>query len=546
MAARSASGEPEGGPLTTDQLTPRKFLALAALSCMWSSAQAPLFLFAGAPVFIYGDLGGTDAWIWLVTAHLLAIAAISPFVGALSDVFGRRYVAILGSALLIIGQIVCGLAPSMSTFIGGMAISGVGAGINELTALAGTAELAPVSKRGYYLASVVVSTTVPLLPSVMWAQLIAANYSWRYIAVVSAGWALIGLFMTVVFYAPPEPVSVREVDRIALVKKIDIAGGVLSIGGLACFEIGILGGGYQDPWASAQVLAPLIAGVVLLVAFVAWEIRGTKNPMIPRRLGKAPRTLVLTMVITFISGANFFSVLMLWPSEAYNVYGHNPIDVGIRGLPFAFGTLTGCILSLLLLSALREHIKWILFGASCLMTAGCGGLAAARVDNIQLVYAILFIAGLGVGGIIVPASTVTTIICPQDLLATITSLTMAVRIIGGVIGYAIYYNVFANKLVPALTAAVGEACVRVGITDMALIGEIIGLTAESLVDRIRELPGVDEAVWTSILEAGQRAYAEVYPWVYYCSLAFGAVSIVASVFLEDISEFIDDHVEVAM
>lgn len=55
---------------------------------------------------------------------------------------------------------------------------------------------------------------------------------------------------------------------------------------------------------------------------MAWELWGTKNPMVPRGLSKAPRTLALTMVITFISGANFFSVLLLWPPETYSVYGH--------------------------------------------------------------------------------------------------------------------------------------------------------------------------------------------------------------------------------
>lgn len=63
-------------------------------------------------------------------------------------------------------------------------------------------------------------------------------------------------------------------------------------------------------------------GIFLLVSFVAWERWGTTSPMVPRHLSKAPRTMALTMVITFISGANFFSVLMLWPPEAYNVYGH--------------------------------------------------------------------------------------------------------------------------------------------------------------------------------------------------------------------------------
>lgn len=68
-------------------------------------------------------------------------------------------------------------------------------------------------------------------------------------------------------------------------------------------------------------MAPLILGFPLIVIFGLWEYKGSNNPMIPRDLGPAPRTLIMTMIITFISGANFFSVLMLWPSEAYNVYG---------------------------------------------------------------------------------------------------------------------------------------------------------------------------------------------------------------------------------
>jgi len=180
------------------------------------------------------------------------------------------------------------------------------------------------------------------------------------------------------------------------------------------------------------------------------------------------------------------------------------------------------------------------------MTAGCGALAVARVDNINTMYAILFIAGLGVGGIVVPASTITTIICPSDLIATITALTISIRIIGGAVGYAIYYNVFVNKLVPELTRMVGGACARNGITDIRLIGPIIELTGASLLDEIRALPWVTETTWHDIVAASQIAYANAYPWVYYCSIAFGSVAIVASLLLEDISEFINDDVAVAL
>lgn len=73
---------------------------------------------AGAPVYIYRELGGIDHWVWFVSANLLATAAISPFVGALSDLVGRRFVALAGNALIVIGQIICGAATSMDAFIG--------------------------------------------------------------------------------------------------------------------------------------------------------------------------------------------------------------------------------------------------------------------------------------------------------------------------------------------------------------------------------------------------------------------------------------------
>ena len=63
------------------------------------------------------------------------------------------------------------------------------------------------------------------------------------------------------------------------------------------------------------------------------------------------------------------------------------------------------------------------------MTAGCGALAAARLDNLPAVYAILVIAGLGIGGIVVPASIMTTIVCPDDLIATVTALTLSIRVV---------------------------------------------------------------------------------------------------------------------
>lgn len=175
-------------------------------------------------------------------------------------------------------------------------------------------------------------------------------------------------------------------------------------------------GGYQYPWKSAHVIVPLVLGVALLVGFFLWETYGAKHPMFPKRLRQDPRILGLTLVITFISGANFFSILMFWPTQAFNVYGHDPIGVGIRGIPVGFSILAGACIVLWMLSVLRGHNKELLVVSSILMTAGCGALAIGRVDNLYQLWGLLVLAGLGIGGIVVPASIISECHCLRPSL----------------------------------------------------------------------------------------------------------------------------------
>lgn len=53
-----------------------------------------------------------------VLANLLALAGVCPFVGSLSDLIGRRYVAIIGASLICLGMIVTSTAHTMNIFIG--------------------------------------------------------------------------------------------------------------------------------------------------------------------------------------------------------------------------------------------------------------------------------------------------------------------------------------------------------------------------------------------------------------------------------------------
>ncbi|KAM0817259.1 putative Major facilitator superfamily (MFS) profile domain-containing protein [Seiridium cardinale] len=528
-------------------MTKKRKMALVAQAFLWTGSQIPIYLFGGIPPYIYRDLGGSDRWVWFVLANLLSLAGVCPFVGSMSDLLGRRYVALMGASFIVLGMIICSTAQTMNVFIGGMVFAGIGAGINELTALAATSELAPTSKRGLYVGALIF-TIVPFCPSVLWGQLIAYYSSWRYVGLLCALWAFVGLVLTAIFYFPPPRVNSEGLSKREVLKRIDYVGGLTSISGMILFMAGMQWGGYQYSWSSAHVLAPLILGAVLLVVFAIWEAKFAPYPMFPRRLNQAPSVLIWTLVITFISGANFFSILMFWPVQAFNVYGHDPVQVGIRGIPVGFGIMTGAVIVLVLLSVFRGQNKTLMIISSILMTAGCGAIAVGNVDNLYQLWGILVLAGLGIGGIVVPASIITTIICPDDLIATVAALTLSIRVIGGSIGYCVYFNVWLNKFLPAATQYIGGTLVQANITDVTTITEVIQLTTASMIDVIAEVPGIagNEVLYEAVVKAGQLAYAESYKYVYYCSIAFGGVSILASLFMGDISKFMDDHVAVVM
>jgi len=175
-------------------------------------------------------------------------------------------------------------------------------------------------------------------------------------------------------------------------------------------------------------------------------------------------------------------------------------------------------------------------------------MSALTRDNVWLSPILLVISGLGIGGIVVPASIISTIICPDELIATIAALTLSIRVLGGAIGYAIYYNVFAQHFIKESTYWIGGACIENGINSTEIITEVIDLTAAGLINDILNVPGVDgnQTKWEILVFAGQTAYAKSYPYVYYVSLAFGIVSIICSLFLSDIKKHMTNHIAVHM
>lgn len=121
--------------------------------------------------------------------------------------------------------------------------SGIGAGLNELIALAGTGEIVPVKDRGKYIGAVVF-TIVPFCPSVLYAQLISQDSDWRYCGILIGVWNFIGLMLCIFFYKDPSRLNAEYTAR-HVMGRLDWLGGFLSITGVTLFMMGLQWGAIQ-------------------------------------------------------------------------------------------------------------------------------------------------------------------------------------------------------------------------------------------------------------------------------------------------------------
>lgn len=129
----------KGGRLESGEHIPwtaKRIIAIAALCCVYVGSQVLLYFVSAALTTIGASLN-TNIGNWMITANTLAVAAICPFVGYMTDLLGRRWVCVGGTLLLIIGSAIMATSHELGQAVAAQAIGGIGAGICELTALAG-------------------------------------------------------------------------------------------------------------------------------------------------------------------------------------------------------------------------------------------------------------------------------------------------------------------------------------------------------------------------------------------------------------------------
>ena len=143
------------------------------------------------------------------------------------------------------------------------------------------------------------------------------------------------------------------------------------------------------------------------------------------------------------------------------------------------------------------------------------------------------------GAVIVPCQVIAGIVCPDDLLATITAATISARILGGSIAYAIYNDIFTSRFNSLVTKYIAPAAFELGINNTRQIEVIAVILRSGGYGQLLVYPGtgvVSQAQVEVLKQAGKETLVASYSLVYYVSICFGGIAIIASCFLTGIEE----------
>ncbi|KAK5048186.1 hypothetical protein LTR84_005856 [Exophiala bonariae] len=513
--------------------TIRNKMAALTLGMLYIGSQIVLYMVGAELAYIEVALAVKGRVGWLTVSNTLAITAIAPFTGYLQDVVGRREITLIGSGFVCIGITLVASAHGFGQAVVGMAISGAGAGICELTALAGVSDIVSVKHRGYGVA-LMMACILPFTPYVIYGQLISSRSNWRWGIWLCLFYNLVVLVGLITTYHPKGHPRMEGVTKRKIASRIDYIGALLSIIGLTILLIALQAGGYSHPWNSTFVLTQLIIGIISLGGWIVWEWKYAQYPMVPKQIFQGQRVVALAFFIAFVGGINFYSLINFYPLSFATMYNPDPIQIGLKGLGYGISVTVGAMFFNALISTSIE-VKWILLASATLMTIFGAALINANPTNGSFVIAMGTLAGFGVGGILVPAATVALVVVPDSLLATTAALSLSIRTLGGTIGYTIYLAVFMNKLSTNLPNSVARYVTEAGLSGKDVENFVtIFLTDPANIDNV---PGYTVEIAAAANLGSRWGYSESLKWVWVTSVPFGVLAMVACCLLPSIKKW---------
>lgn len=263
---------------------------------------------------------------WLVTATLLTSAVATPIVSRCADMFGKRRMMLISLATMILGSLIGALGHDLWQVILGRSLQGFAAALVPVGISIMRDEL-PREKVGGAVALMSATLGIGAAIGLPLSGYIYAHFDWHALFWVSFVAATV-MFFAILLVVPES--TIRTPGR------FDVLGALLLSAALVCFLLAVSKGGDWG-WGSRTTLSLLLGTVVLLAAWVPWELR-TVGPMVDLRTAARPAILLTNIASVFVGLSmfvNLVSTTQLLQMPHGTGYGHglSVLDAGLCVLP---------------------------------------------------------------------------------------------------------------------------------------------------------------------------------------------------------------------
>jgi EmrB/QacA subfamily drug resistance transporter len=358
-------------------------------------------------------------------AFLVSLAVFIPASGWLGDRFGGRRVLLTAIVLFTSASALCGLASSIGELVAFRVLQGVGGGMLAPVGMAMLFRAFPPEERIRASSILVVPTALaPALGPVL-GGLLVTDLSWRWVFFVNVPIGIAALIFGLLFLHQR-----NEVKR----TPFDVPGFLLSGLGLGAFMYGFSEGPIKG-WGSAQVLATLVVGLVLLTVMVRVEMRA-KNPIVALRL-MGNRLFRSSNAIMVLASIGFLGVLYAISLYYQDGRGLSALGSGLSTFPEAIGVMCGSQLATRLIYPRlgpRRHVTGGLVGVA--VSIGLLSLLGAGT-SLWWARLLMFTLGLAMSNVFVPVQAISFATISPAETGKGSTMFNAMRQLGGAIGVAL-------------------------------------------------------------------------------------------------------------
>ncbi len=358
-------------------------------------------------------------------SFLVSLAVFIPASGWLGDRFGGKRILLIAIVVFTGASALCGLANSLGELVAFRVLQGAGGGMLAPVGMAMLFRVFPPEERIRASAILTVPTTLaPALGPVL-GGLLTTDLSWRWVFYVNVPIGAAAFLFGLLF--------VRE-SRQPQAGRFDLPGFLLSGFGLGLAMYGLSEGPVKG-WHSADVLASLAAGVLLLAAMVAVELR-TAQPMVDLRL-LSNRLFRASNGVMVLSSIAFLGTLYAISLYYQDGRGLSALGSGLSTFPEALGVMAGAQLA----------ARWLypMLGPRRHITAGLGGVAISigllglLGPGTSLWWARLLMLALGLtmAQVFVPVQAAAFATISPEATGRASTMFNTVRQLGGAIGVAV-------------------------------------------------------------------------------------------------------------